>query len=341
MHPDQFIRSRQSNWQALANLLDQAQTHFGRLTPEEINRLGSLYRAATSDLAVAQRDLPEHRVTAYLNQLVARAHATIYRSEPISVKRLWQAIVVVFPSTVRQASPFIIAAALMLIIPGLVAGVSTVLEPASAHWILPPETQSRIADIERNDLWINIPIEERPFASSFIMRNNIQVAFLAFGGGMLAGLFTVWILLMNGLILGGILGLTFHYGVGLEMSSFVVGHGVIELSVIAFAGGAGLMVGWAILQPGLLRRRDALSQAARKAGVIITGCIPLLIIAGTIEGFISPAENIPWPVKWGVGLATGLALYSYLLLAGRAPKSPWQPTTGREPSTPDSDLSPK
>jgi uncharacterized membrane protein SpoIIM required for sporulation len=83
------------------------------------------------------------------------------------------------------------------------------------------------------------------------------------------------------------------------------------------AGGSGLRLGWAILNPGLLRRRDALAVAARKAVRLIVGCVPLLVMAGLIEGFISPAENIPWFVKWSIGLGSGLLLYSYLLLAGR------------------------
>jgi uncharacterized membrane protein SpoIIM required for sporulation len=149
------------------------------------------------------------------------------------------------------------------------------------------------------------------------MQNNIRVSFMAFGSGVLAGLLTTWIMVFNGLMLGGLTGLTAHYGIGFDLWNFVIGHGVIELSVIFMAGGAGLTLGWAIISPGLHRRRDALTIAARKSINLILGCIPLLIIAGTIEGFISPAENIPWPVKWGVGLGTGLLLYSYLIFAGR------------------------
>jgi uncharacterized membrane protein SpoIIM required for sporulation len=80
------------------------------------------------------------------------------------------------------------------------------------------------------------------------------------------------------------------------------------------------MLGWAILQPGLLKRGDALMLAGRKAVKLIIACVPILIVAGLIEGFISPNENIPWPVKWSVGIVTGILLYSYLLLAGRSQK---------------------
>jgi uncharacterized membrane protein SpoIIM required for sporulation len=317
MQVDKFYQSRQADWQALSKLLDRSQSDIHRLSPEDINTLGRLYRATTSDLALAQRDFPEHRVTAYLNQLVARAHAVVYRSEPLALNRFLHFASKGFPRAYREAFRFTLVAALLFMIPALVAGLGTAWQPEAAQWMLPAEVQYLIPDIERQELWINIPIEKRSYASSFIMRNNIQIAFLAFGSGALAGVFTVWIMIYNGLILGGITGLTAHYDVGFELWTFVIGHGVIELSVIFIAGGSGLMLGWAVLHPGLLRRRDALTMAARKAVRLVIGCVPLLVLAGLIEGFISPAENIPWPTKWGIGLGSGLLLYSYLLLAGR------------------------
>ncbi|MFL7793661.1 MAG: stage II sporulation protein M [Anaerolineae bacterium] len=320
MRVDQFYESRQADWRALAQLLDRSRGGgVQRFSHEEIERLSRLYRAVTSDLALAQRDFPGHKVTIYLNQLVARAHAVVYRGEPMAYNRLLRFATAGFPRAYRQASPFILAAALLFLLPALIAGVGAGWQPESARWLLPEQAQELIPDIEDQDLWTDIPVQERPYASSFIMQNNIQVAFLAFGGGMLLGLYTVWIMVFNGLIIGGLTGLTAHYGVGFELWTFVIGHGIIELSTIFIAGGAGLMLGWAIIRPGLMSRRDALTVAARKAVRLVIGCVPLLVIAGVIEGFISPAEGIPWPVKWGIGLGSGLLLYAYLFLAGRRP----------------------
>lgn len=327
MQPDQFYQSRQADWQALTHLIERAQKDIHRLSPEEIKSLGRLYRAATSDLALAQRDFPGHRLTAYLNQLVARGHAVVYRSQPMAGNRLLRFATHGFPRAYRQTLSFTLIAALLLVLPALAAGFGVAWQPAMARWLLPASVQRLIPAIEEQDLWTDIPIEERPYASSFIMRNNMQIAFLAFGGGVLAGVPTVWVMIFNGLLLGGITGLTTHYGVGLELWTFVIGHGVIELSVILIAGGSGLMLGWAVLHPGLLRRRDALALAARRAVRLIVGCVPLLVLAGLIEGFISPNENIPPPIKWGVGLGSGLLLYAYLLLAGRGDESweDWKP----------------
>jgi len=319
MDANQFYLARQADWQALTQLLDRSQRGLAGLAPDELDRMGALYRLATSDLALAQRDYPDQRVTEYLNQLVARAHALIYQSEPLAADRLWDFAARGFPRAYREALPFMLVAMALLIIPALIAGLSTAWQPASARWLLPAEAQDLIPSIEQKQLWTDIPVSECPYASSFIMQNNIRVVFLAFGGGMLAGLYTVYVLLLNGLELGGITGLTAHYGIGFDLWTFVIGHGVIELSVIAIGGGSGLMLGWAMLQPGLLRRRDALAQAAGRAVRLVFGCVPLLVLAGTIEGFISPSA-LPWPVHWAIGLGSGALLYAYLLLAGREPQ---------------------
>lgn len=319
MNAEQFYRSRQADWQQLTALLDKSQ-QMNRLTPAEVQQMGLLYRSVTSDLALAQREYPRHQVTTFLNQLVARGHATIYQGEPLAVRRLKHYFLVGLPTTFREALPFMVTAALLLIVPALIAGFLTNWQPDASTWLLPANVQELRPLIEDQELWTNIPVEERPYSSAFIMSNNIQVSFMAFGGGITAGLFSLYILVFNGLLLGGITGLTAHYNVGFELWTFVIGHGVIELSAIFIAGGSGLMLGWAILQPGLLRRGDALMLAGRKAVKLIIGCVPILIVAGLIEGFISPNENIPWPVKWSVGLVTGILLYSYLLLAGRSQK---------------------
>ncbi len=312
----EFYESRRRDWESLEALLKKCHRYVS-LSPEQVDTLGRLYRAATSDLALAQRDFPDHQVTRYLNQLVARTHAAIYRSEPVAWRKIRRFFTHDFPHTYRTSLPYIWVAALLLIVPGLAGFVSTLIYPDSAYVLLPAETQYLIPMIENQELWTDIPVSERPYASAFIMQNNIQVTFMAFGGGVLVGLLTVWVMVLNGFLLGGITGLTTHYGIGFDLWTFVIGHGVVELSVITIAGGSGLMLGWAILRPGLLRRTDALRLAARRAVRLLGGCVPLLVAAGMIEGFISPAEFLPWPVKWGVGLLSGLLLYAYLFFSGR------------------------
>ncbi|MGE5378736.1 MAG: stage II sporulation protein M, partial [Bacteroidota bacterium] len=244
----------------------------------------------------------------------------VYRSEPLALKGLLRFATTGFPRLFRETWIFTFVAAMLFILPAIASGIATYVRPATATLLLPPEMHRLIGIVENKELWIDIPVEERPYASSFIMRNNIQVSMLAFASGLTAGLLTLWVLFTNGLTIGTLSGLTAFHGIGFDLWTFVIGHGVIELSVIFMAGGSGLMLGWAILQPGLLRRRDALTQAARKAVYLLLGAVPWLVVAGTIEGFISPSRTIPVPVKWTVGILSGMFLYGYLLLAGRERK---------------------
>ena len=133
---------------------------------------------------------------------------------------------------------------------------------------------------------------------------------------MLFGLGTVYVLVSNGLSLGAVLGAAQFYGVAPLLWSFISPHGYLELTCIVIAGRGGLMLGNALLRPGLQLRREALARAARRAVELVVGTAPVLVVAGLIEGFISPSE-LPTPAKLLIGPLAGMALYSLLLTVGR------------------------
>ena len=317
MNVKRFVDSRQHDWKVLTQLLDKSQKNIEHLSPEEVKHMGVLYRAVTSDLALAQRDFPRERTTLYLNQLVARGHAILYQSEPLAIKRIINYVRFGFPQTFRATWPFFLISFLLFMVPALITGYLMSSDPEYAFWLMPAQAEQLIPILEENELWIDVAPNERPIFSSFIMTNNIRVAILAFAGGAAAGLFALFVLVNNGFVIGGTFGLAGAYGLGFDLFTFAIGHGVIELTTIFIAGAAGLQLGWGIINPGLLNRRDSMVLSARVAMKLIVGCIPLLIIAGIIEGFVSPNDSIPVVAKWLVGLITGLFLYGYLLFAGR------------------------
>jgi uncharacterized membrane protein SpoIIM required for sporulation len=317
MLAEDFIAAKKPGWEHLTALLDKSRiSGLAALSAEELSELGRLYRGATSDLAVARRDFPTHRVAEYLNGLVARAHAAVYQGRAARRRGLSEFFTTTFPRTFRATWLYTLAAFLMCLLPALASFAITYRDPSAGAALL-PGIESVIEDIrDKHEWWKDINETGRSASASFIMTNNIRVAILAFGGGMLLGLLTLYILAQNGLMLGILAGAAQAFGFSANLWGFVAAHGVIELSVIFICGGAGMQLSWSIVRPGLLTRRAALVLATRRATYLLLGCIPLLVIAGTLEGFISPSD-LPLSVKLAVSLASGVLLYSYLLLAGR------------------------
>lgn len=316
MNLEYFLKKRRSSWQRMETLLRQARNHPRNLSASELEELGRLYRSIASDLALAQRDFPDQQVTRYLNQLVGRAHVLIYQGEPLRWRRLVRFYRCTFPQLYRALLPYTITAFVLFCAPALAAFWAVSADQEWIYVIQGPGVAPLVAQVERGELWTEIAPGVRSAAATFIMTNNIQVMFLTFAGGLTAGILTLWVLIHNGLTLGAIFGLLSIHQLAGGLAEFVLAHGPVELSVIFLAGGCGLYIGDGLLRPGLLSRGVALRRRARIGVQLILGSVPFLVIAGLIEGFVSPSA-LPWPVKALVGLVTGALLHLYWLGACR------------------------
>ena len=232
----------------------------------------------------------------------------------MDVQRIGRFVRYGFPAAYRTAGRYTAIAFGLFLISAVVSTLLVLWRPALADVLLPGTAQGLRGVMQQHHLWMQQATENHSVAANFIMTNNIRVVFVAFAGGLLLGTLTVYVMVQNGIMLGAVGAMVHQYGLSWQLWSFILPHGVIELSVIFMAGGAGLMIADSILRPGLLRRADALVAEAHHAVRLIAGGVPLLIIAGTIEGFFSPS-NAPDFTKLLVGVLTGTLLYSYLFLS--------------------------
>jgi uncharacterized membrane protein SpoIIM required for sporulation len=310
---NEFVESKKEIWSELEELVSKVQERsLKSLSSDELDRLGYLYRRVTSDLAVARRDFPGDKVVQYLNDLSAQASMIIYSGEPIKRGRIAEFFLETFPSTFRSYRWFIAVAFAIFILGFTWSYVTTLIYPEFGERVLPDQL---VKTIKSQKIWTEIPKYQRSLASSLIMTNNIRVSFFAFALGITFMLGTVYVLLANGIMIGAVGGLCQVHGLSLPLWSFVSPHGYIELSVVFMAGGAGLAIGYSILNPSYMTRGRSLVEAAGRSVRLIGGCVPLLMAAGMIEGFLSPSGLNPW-VKIIIGPITGSALYWYLLRCG-------------------------
>lgn len=317
MNLTQFVQERQPDWERLDQLVKQASQALGRLGKVDLRELGALYRQASSDLARAQAAQVDPELVEYLNNLLVRAHGIIYRPEQTRLKALGAFFAREFPALVRQEWRPILLALLVDVLPALWCILMANLDPGFIEAVTPPGLRERL---DNGELWVYRINPIKPLASSAIMTNNIAVTFTFFALGIAFGAGTLWGLVYNGIHFGSIAVLVNQTRMAREFWAFVVPHGVLEIPAIYIGGGAGFILGAALLFPGDLARKDALVVRGRVAIKLVLGCVPILVIAGTIEAFFSPLPPGTMPVgaKFLVGAALFALLLLYLLMAGRS-----------------------
>jgi len=303
-----WLAKRKPHWQRLEQLVDRSgRRGVVSLDHGELQELGLLYRQTSSDLATVREDITSHPFASYLNQLLARAHNLIYMGRRTDWGGMVRFYVHTYPRIFRETFSLVLLAALVFAAGGIAGAVVTLRDPGFAHRILGPQM---IETIEKREMWTHSILAVKPMASSQIMTNNIAVGFAMFAGGITAGLGTLALLISNGLLMGVLAVATARAGMALQLWDFVAAHGALELPAIFIAAGAGLNIARGLLFPGMLPRGESLRLAGNHGAKLLLGTIPMLVVAGVIEAFVSPVK-IPGALKFllSVVLFTALVLY--------------------------------
>jgi uncharacterized membrane protein SpoIIM required for sporulation len=311
-----FLKHEKDNWRRLEDLLGMLRGSGLRgLSRMEVREFGELYRRAAADLAIARAEIRDPKLINYLNSLVIRAHGKIYRAESEGTNIIIRFFTREFPETLRSNWNYMAVALAIFVGFAMFGFGATWWNIDFVHFV----GLSGVTDqIQANDEWWKNLNQANQVGATGILSNNIIVTIRVFAMGALFGVGAAYDLAIEGARLGSIFAACYKLNppFGNSLATFVVGHGVIELSCIYFCAGAGMMIGYAIINPGDLTRAQALKKKGMEAAKIVMGCAFLLVIAGTIEGFLSPSD-LPPGVKIATGVGTGVAMYSYLFLVGR------------------------
>ena len=218
-----------------------------------------------------------------------------------------------YPRIFRRLFRYVAASFLIFLGGALLGTLLTLTRPEFMHLLLGPQM---VQTIQRHEMWTHSIVSMKPQASSAILTNNIGVSFMAFAGGIAAGLGTLYLMFFNGVEIATVLTACAQAHMAKDLLSFMAAHGALELPSIFIAGGAGLRLAAGLLFPGALSRRDSLALGAREAVKLLAGVVPLLFVAGMLEAFLSPSGAAAG-VKFAVGGVLLLALTFWLAEGGR------------------------
>ena len=316
-----LVRRQRAQWDEYRTLLDEARARgLDALGEARVSRFAALYREMAADLARARTYGGSPELLYTMERMVGTGHNLLYRPPARSWRRFRAFAAGGFAALARRRWKPIVLGAALFYLPALLTFAAVRAQPELERELLSAEMLSRVegaAEKEaRGEGYHDETPVLMPVLASRLISNNVQVTFFAFAGGILAGLGTVLILLMNGLHLGSVAGAFANHGQSLHLWTFVLPHGVIELTAICIAGGAGLWLGSAMLLPGRRTRREVLVTRGREAVSLIGGTALMLVCAGMIEGFISPSP-LPREVKLSAAALFALALACYFAFAGR------------------------
>jgi len=306
---DAFTERHRAEWKHLDDACAGGSRGLARRGGEEIDEIVRLYLRVSGHLAEAQTRYHDPSLEDYLTSVVTRAHGAIYGSEPRSLRSLLEVFGSRYREEVRRTLPYVLAAGAVLLGFAIATGIWIGTSRTARAGVVPGLIRGFVRD-SGGEGAIRFPAAS---LSAQIFLNNARVAILAFVTGIALGIPTMFMIVQNAVLLGALAGATTAAGASGRFWSLVLPHGLLELTAICIAGGAGLRMGWSLIDPRDRPRGVAVADEARGAVIVALGVIPAFVIAALIEGFFTPS-GIPGGIKIGVGGLVEAAYLAFLVL---------------------------
>lgn len=295
-----FDELRRPACDELERRLEEARRNPREVTYESLEEIAFRYRQLLHDHALSGARYPGTSMDRRLRGLVLAATHFLQRDTGEDVPGPRRFLTRIFPDAIRRISPLIAAMTGLFVLTALFGFCLATVEPGLGTSFLSPDA---IVELKRGRLWTKSVFGVMPgsVASSSIATNNLSVAITAWAGGVLAGLGAIYVVLMNGLMLGSVLATTARYSMAGPLFDFIAAHGPLELTLIVISAAAGLAVGKALVVADDRPRAELLAGASRDALAVLLGCLPWIVLLGFVEGYISPLD-LGVPVKAALGL---------------------------------------
>lgn len=315
MNKRQFVQQRTPAWERFEEL----SSHSSKLRQRELVEFSRLFREVSSDLALVRSRNWGQALESYLNHLVGQGHNRYYSHPAGNLQQFLRFIAVGYPRLFRKHIDYFVVAAALFFVPGAISWAVVQNNPSLASRIIDAEMLGKMDEMYDHDP--DDPeregfSESRAAMGGFYVRNNVGIALRCFAIGIFFGGLTVYVLLTNGIVIGAVAGYIISQGHGKAFTSFVISHGSFELTAIAVAGGAGLMLGRALVHSGQRTRLESLRHLGLESVQIASGAGVMLMVAAVIEAFWSPS-GVPSILKYIVGSALWVLVILYLSLSGR------------------------
>jgi uncharacterized membrane protein SpoIIM required for sporulation len=317
----QWIIKRAASWRANVNRVEELRSQ-PQATVEDALAALEAYRGVARDLSTARRVAPNSRTTAGLESLYHQLHALISRRPRGGLDAIRDSLSFDIPMATRALRASILSMAGLMAVSAFAGWWLVATFPALIGMFA---SEEMIEHVEQGHLWTEgiINVVPSSLLSISILANNIVVSVLAFCAGIFLGLGTLYLIVMNGLMLGAAFAFVHQHGLAHALFEFIIAHGPVELSVICIAGACGVALGESIIRPNGVSRRDSFQACAHRVAPVLLLCAVLLVGCGFIEGFISPDPSFPMASRVVIGIGYWLIMWAVLTgrLLNRRPAS--------------------